>query len=121
MVQKCQAVLYVFIWAHDPTKDRAALRMQVANLKLVQEQPCLRDRTVMLAGTATLRFGHAEREALLIKPDAQHLPFETPFPQLLQYMRQYVDTVERLHTAGLPAQGPLLLQPAPHRQPRHYL
>ena len=65
--------------------------MQEANLKLVQRLPSLGDRTVMLAGTAKLQFGPAVREALILKPYAKHIPFETPFQQLQQYSLGRVD------------------------------
>ena len=78
--------------------------MQETNLKLVQklvqEQPGLRGRTTVLAGTAKLQLGQKERDALIIKPYAQAIPLDTSFQQLVLYMQQFVGIVGSLFSAG---------------------
>ena len=78
----------------------AAVSMQEFNLKLIQKLPGLEHCTVELAGTAKLQLGQRVRDALIIKPYAQHIPFDTPFQQLVQYMRRYVGAVGCLYNAG---------------------
>ena len=79
---------------------KPALHVQAAHLKVLKGLPGLTGRTVRLVGKAELRFGNTTQKGLIIKPYAQHIPFETPFEKLLEYMRQLVDTVDRLHQAG---------------------
>lgn len=74
--------------------------MQKDNLELVQGMPCLEGRTTVLAGEAKLELGGEVLDALIIKPYAQHIPLDTPFQQLVLYMRQYAETVGLLFEEG---------------------
>ena len=69
-------------------------------MRLVKEQQGLRGRTTVLAGKARIQLGQRVRDALIIKPYAQHIPLDTSFQQLVLYMRQYVETVRCLYDAG---------------------
>ena len=74
--------------------------MQAASLRLIQELQSLEGRTIVLAGKAKVQLDHGVLDALIIKPYAQHIPLDTPLQTLVQYMRQYVETVGCLYDAG---------------------
>ena len=74
--------------------------MQAVNLTRVQTLPGMEGRTVVLAGAAKLHLGQRVQDALIIKPYAEHIPLDMPYQQLVLYMRQFVETVGCLYSAG---------------------